>query len=175
MSRPSKLSTALKYIFRYLLVIGVCGLIYWFSSNDGSRSSVQSGRVVALIQRILSIDTSVMEYHYRLAFNDLMSIAVRKAAHFSVFMLLGGLSYYALFPVKSRGLRLIFAVMFCTLYACTDELHQTMVSDRAGLMSDVFIDAAGALLGAFIFLVLGVFFSALKVLRHEEEADPQGE
>ena len=41
---------------------------------------------------------------------------------------------------------------FCILYAASDEFHQLFVPGRAGLITDVCIDSAGALLGILLFL-----------------------
>ena len=43
---------------------------------------------------------------------------------------------------------------FCILYAASDEFHQLFVPGSAGLITDVCIDSAGALLGIFLFLAL---------------------
>lgn len=42
--------------------------------------------------------------------------------------------------------------VFCILYAASDEFHQLFVPGRAGLVTDVCIDSAGALLGILLFL-----------------------
>lgn len=46
----------------------------------------------------------------------------------------------------------ILSWAFCILYAASDELHQLFVPGRAGLITDVCIDSAGALLGILLFL-----------------------
>ncbi len=40
----------------------------------------------------------------------------------------------------------MMAAVFCLIYAATDEWHQTFVPERGGIISDVFIDAAGVVL-----------------------------
>ncbi|WP_051912428.1 VanZ family protein [Carnobacterium funditum] len=73
---------------------------------------------------------------------------VRKNAHFFIYLVLGFLSKTAL---KSNGYTgwksSIMAVTGCVLYALSDELHQTIVPGRGGMLSDVVIDSAGASIG----------------------------
>ena len=41
----------------------------------------------------------------------------------------------------------LFSLGLSVLYACTDEIHQTFVPGRAGMLTDVLIDGGGALIG----------------------------
>ncbi|HPG37739.1 MAG TPA: VanZ family protein, partial [Candidatus Saccharibacteria bacterium] len=85
---------------------------------------------------------------------------IRKSAHFAGYLVLGALllsvikSYYQQF--KSR---FIIATAAAAFYACTDELHQLFVPGRTGRITDVFIDTAGAALGA---LLTAYVYSRLK-------------
>ncbi len=78
---------------------------------------------------------------------------IRKAAHFSIYGLLGFLLVYAL--NSSRNGRGFFgAVLISFLYACSDELHQLLTPDRTPLFQDVLLDTAGAACGALLMLLL---------------------
>ena len=75
---------------------------------------------------------------------------VRKLAHYSIYTLLGFLASLTvgrrrLFSKKSLGV-----LLFCFLYACSDEIHQIFVPGRAGMFTDVLIDTSGALTGMLI-------------------------
>ena len=52
-------------------------------------------------------------------------------------------------PLRAAGCSLIF----CFLYACSDEYHQTFVPGRAGAMIDVAVDMAGVLFGLALVLL----------------------
>ncbi|RSK28851.1 VanZ family protein [Bacillus sp. HMF5848] len=67
---------------------------------------------------------------------------IRKSAHFTVFAILAFLLWKAL-----EGARLSYLLAWCgtTLYAVTDELHQSFVPGRSALWLDVVIDSLGAL------------------------------
>lgn len=65
---------------------------------------------------------------------------LRKAAHMA--------EYAVLFALLRRAqVGRSSAFIGCVLYAVTDEWHQTFVPGRVGAVSDVVIDAAGALTG----------------------------
>ncbi|MDO4944268.1 MAG: VanZ family protein [Ruminococcus sp.] len=158
-----------KIIFRYALLAGVCVLIFWFSSNNGENSTSQSSRVVDLICRIFFPDMDQTEPARQLALIDILSVCVRKAAHLSVYMLLGALSFAAFFPVRRKGVRMLMAVLFTFVYACTDEIHQIFVPDRTGKISDVIIDTFGGTVGAAAVLILVVVIDAARIIRENEK------
>lgn len=72
---------------------------------------------------------------------------LRKLAHVAEYAVLFSLTRRAL-AAEGFSPRAAGAVAFVStvLYAVTDELHQTFVPGRAGAVSDVAIDACGALL-----------------------------
>lgn len=74
---------------------------------------------------------------------------VRKAAHVTEYAILAVLTFRALSsPLRSPVQIAIWTVALCAMYAATDEFHQTFVASRTGAVSDVFLDTAGASLGA---------------------------
>ena len=54
----------------------------------------------------------------------------------------------------------VLAWAFATLYAATDEFHQLFVPARAGMVTDVLVDSAGAFVGA------ALAWLVLRALRH---------
>ena len=78
---------------------------------------------------------------------------LRKCMHASVYLVLAILLMYTLniahISVKNST---SFTVLFCFLYACSDELHQLFIPGRTGQFTDVLIDTLGCLLGIFIYL-----------------------
>ena len=69
----------------------------------------------------------------------------RKLAHFAEYALLAALWWRALLTKLPHRRSLALALAIAVLYAVTDELHQTLVSGRAGRPLDVGIDTFGAL------------------------------
>ena len=76
----------------------------------------------------------------------------RKFVHASEYALLCFLCWRALRTVMDRTAALLPAWILATLYAVTDEFHQTFVTGRHGTWVDVVIDSLGA--GVFALLML---------------------
>ena len=79
---------------------------------------------------------------------------IRKAAHVSIFLVLG----IALLDLTRRrltpGLAILFAYSLALTVAVFDEFHQILTGDRTGLVQDVLLDGTGALLGIGLYLVV---------------------
>ncbi len=84
---------------------------------------------------------------------------IRKCAHFTEYAVLGMIAWRAIHYDTSqtvansaRSFRL--AILFCALYASSDEFHQSFVPDRQPAVTDVMIDTSGAACG--LLLIWGV-------------------
>lgn len=141
-------------------------VIFMFSSDNGSISSMQSGRVsymvASAVDSVFRLDMSDVE---RLDFSHSLSYLVRKTAHFSEYFILGLLLYAAISVnfgsvlasmdadrrfLRKIKLRYFVPVVVVFGYAGTDELHQYFVPDRCCSFKDVLIDTAGGLTGILI-------------------------
>jgi VanZ family protein len=80
---------------------------------------------------------------------------IRKTGHFTGYGLLGlaWLRAWLIFwrvPMKHRsegvwrGYAMVMAIACTTLIASLDELHQSFLADRTGMVSDVWLDTSGA-------------------------------
>ena len=49
---------------------------------------------------------------------------------------------------------IIYTIIFCIIYAITDEIHQLFVPDRSGEILDVIIDTTGAILSLIIPIIV---------------------
>jgi VanZ family protein len=79
-----------------------------------------------------------------------LMLVMRKLAHFSEYLALTGLWWWALRRRIGARRALPLAVAIAIGYAVTDEIHQTFVSGRTGTPRDVLIDAAGILTAAWL-------------------------
>ena len=80
---------------------------------------------------------------------ELVHHTVRKCAHFCEYAMLGFLVLRvvhldAAFSTASAGRRYWLALLFCALYAASDEFHQSFVPTRQPAVLDVFLDTCGA-------------------------------
>jgi VanZ family protein len=88
-------------------------------------------------------------------------VAVRKCAHLTEYAVLAWLFWRARrqpLPHDARPWRwpdVAWALLFCAVYAATDEVHQTFVPNRQGAVSDVFLDSLGAAAGLLGHWLLG--------------------
>ncbi len=122
------------------------------SSFNASESGSQSNIIVNLILRFIKIDNI-----------SLLSVIVRKTAHFIEYFVLGILSLNCIKNYTKNKI-VIMSLIFCIICASLDEFHQVFVPGRAGALKDVLIDSLGALSGIILFY----YFKIKKVINHGE-------
>lgn len=150
-------------ILSWLPSIIIAAGIFWFSSQTADASTQTSDwlvfRIREFIQRLGFIH---IPPEYEMAVYDFLSVLVRKTAHATEYALLAVSIVMALRYNHHEGAdqcRLYRLAWFTTvLYAGTDEFHQLFVPGRAGLMTDMMIDAAGAAAGLMVTHLLQKFF-----------------
>ena len=112
-------------------------LIFIHSAMPADLSSKESGWFVDAFARIFPFLTST----------EILTFLIRKAAHFTEYMLLGLSLRWGIeksLPALSAGI----------LYAVLDEIHQAFVPGRSCELRDICIDAAGVLAGVLLMLLL---------------------
>ena len=140
-----------------LAVIAAAALIFFFSSQEGQESSQLSGRVTRFVLSLIAPGFTELSAAEQLREIQRWGLMIRKLAHFLEYALLGGLLVnYLRFPQSSKRVRVLTLIAWAVaaVYACTDEAHQLFVSQRAGVVTDVLIDAAGAFTGALLAAVV---------------------
>ena len=131
-----------------LLIIWML-IIFVMSSFNGESSANQSNFIVKIISEIFSI--SNINY---------LSFIIRKLAHFTEYFILGIL---VINNFKKINKKIIFgSIIFCMLYAFTDEFHQLFVNGRSGQIIDVLIDSFGSMCGIYGYLLFKNYFLFLK-------------
>lgn len=144
----------LKYISWLPAVILMIG-IFSFSSKPAGASNESS---LPIAESILKIYEGMTARTYqeadRLELLNVINHVVRKGAHFSEYAVLAmavALHTLAL-KLKLKGV-FLGSVIIASLYAASDEIHQTFVPGRSGQISDVLLDTAGAFMGALLFVL----------------------
>lgn len=142
----------IKKAIRWLPALIWMGIIFYLSAQPAQESSELSSVVMhwllGFVESLLTIDASF--FH----------LVVRKGAHLSAYFILAVLMMYAigssfyLGKFRSHWIRAGLAFVICVLYAVSDEIHQLFVPGRSGQMSDVGIDAFGALLGIGVYMIV---------------------
>jgi VanZ family protein len=84
---------------------------------------------------------------------DRIHVLIRKVGHFSEYFVLAVLLMRALRNAMGEelfGRRLFLSILIATLYAVSDEAHQSFVPSRSASAVDVSIDAIGAICGTLL-------------------------
>lgn len=102
---------------------------------------------------------------------------VRKCAHIFLYFCLGFTSSQFLFEflVSAERFRILktaaVSMVFCFLYSCSDEWHQTFVAGRSGRLFDVGIDAVGFLAGIFLSAALCMLVKKMEIMNAKVAAN----
>jgi len=145
----SKTRSFIKY---WLLPLAWMSLIFVGSSD--SKSYTHSSR---LIEPFLHWIFPHMSQAHVEAIHHL----IRKCAHLTEYAILGLLLWRAVrrpVPKDPRPWQwrpAAIAVLIVFLYASTDEFHQRFVPTRTPMVSDVFIDTSGAIVGMILLWTIG--------------------
>ena len=146
---------------RWRLILPWCAVLLWmvvvflFSADNMDESAEKSNALFAFLEALFFEDGIAQDVGGSLRF------LVRKFGHLTEFFTLGALVSNAwVVTLTHRGGSRTFpksfwrSVALCTFYAMTDEFHQLFVPGRVASPIDVGIDAAGAILGIIILLVI---------------------
>ena len=135
------------YLHLFITIL-IMIFIFQRSALSADLSSLESGKLAALIAQLLPLDPGVAE------------VVVRKTAHFAEFAVLGAsLAVNMRDIARMRGIDAAlsfsttsFAVPWIagTFYAVTDEVHQMFVPGRSCELRDMVIDACGVAVGVLV-------------------------
>lgn len=143
-----------KKILLWCALISCMSLIFYFSSQEASESKGTSSRFIKTIVKIIDFNDNLSEEEIE-NISESLSVFIRKTAHFSIYALLGIIFSLLLSQYKTYGMRqFLFSIIFCFLYACSDEIHQLFVPGRSGEIKDVLLDTIGGTFGSGIIKIL---------------------
>ncbi len=133
----------------WLGVVAVAAMIFGFSAQDGTASTSVSTVIVQAVIEVVDPDYGLRTMQEQQDVFGFVEKLVRKAAHFTEYAALG---FFIRLLVGSYGLgrRTRVSWLIGTLYACTDELHQLFIAQRAAMWQDVLLDSAGVLAGIVV-------------------------
>ena len=127
-----------KYISLVLLVLWMI-FIFTMSNTSSIDSSNQSGFIVEFINKIFGFGNT-----------EILEIIIRKLAHLFEYIVLGVLmiNYLKNYKIKRN---ILFTIVLCFIYACSDEIHQLFIQGRSGNIIDIMLDTIGAIIGIIIY------------------------
>ncbi len=148
-------------IISLILLLGWMGLIFYLSHQNANESSGMSG---GLIKRFISFFLPNISADELTDIISSLQFIVRKTAHFSLYAILGILSFshFATYGRLTWALKNVLSILVPVLYAISDEYHQTYIPGRSGEIRDVLIDSLGAVTGILLVLIVCRIFKAIK-------------
>lgn len=139
----------IKKIYLCILILWM-GVIFAFSNQNAEVSeNVSDGFTSKVVDVVASVkkDESIKENKKEIIEDS--RLFIRKTAHFSLYLVLGILIYLNVKDVKKIN-PIIISLMFCILYACSDEIHQMFINERTAKVLDILIDTTGSLIGILL-------------------------
>jgi len=131
----------IKLIFPILTIVWIF-IIFSFSLQNGSISSLQSGVITRFIHNNLSIININIEL-------SVLSLIIRKLAHFTEFFILGCLVRKSSIDINRNDI-----LLYIYLIPILDEFIQSFVPDRAMSVIDMGIDSLGILFGICVISII---------------------
>ena len=155
--------TRLQRIWMILAILMT--LMIWFNSSlDANLSSQQSGWVTSIVGNLLHI------VNIEVAASDL-SFYVRKTAHFGQFFILGMLWFETFFSKRKQFKHAVkLTLPIGTLTAVLDETIQLFTPGRAFMVSDIFIDVFGLIMGVLVLITLHILW--IKLIEKKQRNTP---
>lgn len=93
---------------------------------------------------------------------ELLHTLLRKAGHFSEYLILGMLSMFTVLQTELRHKKWL-GLGFCLMVASVDETIQLFVRGRSGQVSDVVLDCVGALCGIAVMILVKTLAEKVRV------------
>ncbi|MBS4174547.1 VanZ family protein [Bacillus sp. FJAT-49736] len=120
-----------KEVFWWIIAVFMCCLIFYFTGTQASTGS----HTQQIIEKLTGLSPDKAET---------INFYFRKATHLTAFGFLGICFFMAL---KKKA---FLAWEITTIYAATDEYHQSFVPGRTASFKDVIIDSCGCIIAILI-------------------------
>ncbi|MDO4377224.1 MAG: VanZ family protein, partial [bacterium] len=84
---------------------------------------------------------------------ELLNLIIRKLAHFTEYLILGVL-VINMFTKNNIPKSYLISIIFCVIYAISDEIHQFLIPGRACQIKDILIDSIGSITGIYLYKLI---------------------
>ncbi len=156
---PSRLVFSVLTIFCMII-------IFRFSMENSDKSSETSGKITNTAVHAVIDNYDELPQKRQMSIMNKAEIIIRKSAHFSLYAMLGFMMSMAVGQRKLFSSASFGVIIFCFLYAFSDEIHQSFIPGRSCEFRDMMIDTSGALTGMLIsmaaMLAVKTFFNKIK-------------
>ena len=133
-------------VLKIILLILWMMIIFAFSNQKAVDSSnLSSGLIDRTVVKVYKVFYGDISKEKEEVIIEKYSYPIRKLAHYSLYFILGILSFLVIVDYKNNKKLILYSMLICFLYACTDEFHQLFVYGRSAEIKDVLIDSFGSL------------------------------
>lgn len=141
-------------------VVKICFLVLWmalifsFSNQiDVDSSKVSDGFIDRTVVKIYKIFNENITIEKENEIIEKYTYPIRKLAHYTLYFILGILSFLVVKDYSINKKLIIYSLLICFLYACSDEFHQLFIIGRSASIKDVIIDTFGSSCSISIFYI----------------------
>lgn len=158
--------------FIFILPILILMLIFYFSEQGPKQSTNQSRSFLNFIENSRLTNNPTVKQSTRFIISKTFlnnyktkEAILRKIAHLTLYMVLSILFCFSIYiKIKKIKYSLILGIIIPTIFAFSDELHQTFVG-RSGSLKDVLVDFKGVFLGSIIFYIMFLIYKKIKTIK----------
>ena len=141
-------------------VVKICFLVLWMAlifsfsnQKDVDSSKVSDGFIDRTVVKIYKIFNENITKEKENEIIEKYTYPIRKLAHYTLYFILGILSFLVVKDYSINKKLIIYSLLICFLYACSDEFHQLFIIGRSARVLDVLIDTFGSSCSISIFYI----------------------
>ena len=141
-------------------VVKICFLVLWMAlifsfsnQKDVDSSKVSDGFIDRTVVKIYKIFNENITKEKENEIIEKYTYPIRKLAHYTLYFVLGILAFLVVKDYSINKKLIIYSLLICFLYACSDEFHQLFVIGRSASIKDVIIDTFGSFCSISIFYI----------------------
>lgn len=141
-------------------VVKICFLVLWMAlifsfsnQKDIDSSKISDGFIDRTVVKIYKVFNENITKEKESEIIEKYTYPIRKLAHYTLYFVLGILSFLVVKDYSINKKLIIYSLLICFLYACSDEFHQLFVIGRSASIKDVIIDTFGSFCSISIFYI----------------------
>lgn len=141
-------------------VVKICFLVLWMAlifsfsnQKDVDSSKISDGFIDRTVVKIYKVFNENITKEKENEIIEKYTYPIRKLAHYTLYFVLGILSFLVVKDYSINKKLIIYSLLICFLYACSDEFHQLFVIGRSASIKDVIIDTFGSFCSISIFYI----------------------
>lgn len=141
-------------------VVKICFLVLWMAlifsfsnQKDVDSSKISDSFIDRTVVKIYKIFNENITKEKENEIIEKYTYPIRKFAHYTLYFILGILSFLVVKDYSINKKLIIYSLLICFLYACSDEFHQLFIIDRSARVLDVIIDTFGSFCSISIFYI----------------------